>query len=237
MEHNREHAHCCGGVITLLDNPDTGKATGDVRVREAEAAGAKAIIASCPCCEVQFRVTMEKTGRDMPVFDLAHITSQALGLPTYDPTEYALEQWRTFEAMIWLLKPQAMADLMKELFPQVVDSMPLKMGKMMRAIGRAGSLGDRMLQTIKPVFPILFPVLMPMMMPGLLPDMLTAVEKRVPMPDYIKEQMPDLMPEAMSRLIPKMLPDVVPLISDPLIAYLCGKQPRVVGRFVDTLHP
>jgi Fe-S oxidoreductase/FAD/FMN-containing dehydrogenase len=230
MEHNREHAHCCGGVITLLENPDTGKVIGDVRVREAEAAGAKAIIASCPCCEVQFRITMEKTGRDMPVFDLAHITSKALGLPTYDPTEYALEQWRTFEAMIWLLKPQAMAGLMVELFPQMVDAMPLKMGKIMRAIGKAGSLGEGMLRTMKPMFPVLFPILMPVMMPGLLPDMLAAVEKRVPMPDYMKEQMPDLMPEAMSRLMPKMLPAVVPLISDPLVAYLCGRQPEAVGR-------
>jgi Fe-S oxidoreductase/FAD/FMN-containing dehydrogenase len=223
MEHNREHAHCCGGVLTLLENPDTGKVIGDVRVREAEAAGVEAIIASCPCCEVQFRVTMEKTGRDMPVIDLAHIASGALGLPTYDPTEYALEQWRTFEAMIWLLKPEAMAGLMEELFPQMVDAMPLGMGKMMRAIGRMGPVGGAMLAAMKPLFPVLFPLLMPGMMTKVLPDMLAAVEKRVPMPQHMKEQMPDLMPAAMENLMPKMLPAIVPLISDPLIAYLRGQ--------------
>jgi len=219
MEHNREHAHCCGGVLTLLDNPDTGRVIGDIRLREAEATGAEALVASCPCCEVQFRVTVEKTGRDLPVIDLAHIASEALGLPAYDPTAYALEQWRTFEAMIWLLKPEAMANLMKELLPQMIDAMPLGMGKMMRAIGKMPG-GGLILKAMKPLFPVLFPVLMPGMMDKVMPDMLAAVERRVPMPQHMKEQMPDLMPMAMENLMPKMLPSIVPLISDPLIEYL-----------------
>jgi Fe-S oxidoreductase/FAD/FMN-containing dehydrogenase len=221
MEHNREHGHCCGGVITLVENPDTAQVVGDVRVREAEATGAEAIVASCPCCEVQLRVTMQKTGRDLPVIDLSHIAAQGLGIDLPDPTSYALEQWSTFEAMIWLLKPQAMADMMVELFPQMVDAMPMGMGKVMRAIGRMGPAGAAMLGALKPFFPSLFPILMPAVMPKVLPAMLAAVEKRVPMPQYMKEQMPDLMPQAMDRLIPKMLPSIVPLISDPLVAYLC----------------
>ncbi len=228
MEHNREHAHCCGSVLTLLENPDTAKVIGDVRVREAEEVGAEAIVASCPCCEVQLRVTAQKTGRDMPIIDLANITSQSLGLPTYDPTEYALEQWQTFEAMIWLLKPEAMSNLMIELFPQMVDAMPFGMGGMMRFMGRLGPAGGVILRAMKPMFPILFPLLMPMMMPKVLPDMLAAVEKRVPMPQHMKEQMPDLMPQAMDRLMPKMLPQIVPLISDPLIAYLRGQEIELV---------
>jgi Fe-S oxidoreductase len=223
MEHNREHAHCCGSVITLVENPDTGKVVGDIRVREAEAVGAEAIIASCPCCEVQFRVTMEKTGRDMPVIDLGHLAVEGLGMTLPDSAAYALEQWRTFEAMIWLLKPEAMAELMEELFPQMVDAMPLGMGGMMRAIGRMGSFGGAVLGAMKPLFPTLFPLLMPAMMPKVMPDMLAAVEKRVPMPDYMKEQMPDLLPMAMDHLMPKMLPAVVPLIGDPLVAYLRGQ--------------
>jgi Fe-S oxidoreductase len=228
MEHNREHAHCCGGVITLLENPDTGKVVGDVRVREAEVTGAEAIIASCPCCEVQLRITMEKTGRDMPVIDLAHVAAEGLGIDLPNPTAYALEQWSTFEAMIWLLKPQAMAGLMEELFPQMIDAMPLGMGRMMRTIGRMGPVGGAMLAAMKPLFPVLFPLLMPGMMPRVMPDMLAAVEKRVPMPQYMKEQMPDLMPAAMENLMPQMLPSIVPLISDPLIAYLRANKERVV---------
>ncbi|HHS97965.1 MAG TPA: FAD-binding oxidoreductase [Chloroflexi bacterium] len=222
MEHIRDHAHCCGGVLTLLENPDTGKVIGDIRVREAEETGADALVASCPCCEVQFRVTMEKTNRDMPVIDLAHIAVEALGQKLPDPTDYALNLWATFEAMIWLMKPEAMAKLMEELFPQMVDAMPLGMGKMMRAIGKMPG-GRIVLKAMKPMFPILFPILMPGMMDKVMPDMLVAVEKRVPMPQHMKEQMPDLMPMAMENLMPKMLPQLVPLISDPLIDYLSGR--------------
>jgi Fe-S oxidoreductase/FAD/FMN-containing dehydrogenase len=228
MEHNREHAHCCGSVLTLLENPDTAKVIGDVRLAEAEAVGAEAVVASCPCCEVQLRVTAQKTERDLPIIDLANLTSQALGLPTYDPTEYALEQWQTFEAMIWLMKPEAMGNLMIELFPQLIDAMPFGMGGMMRLLGKMGPIGGGMLNAMKPMFPILFPLLMPMMMPKVLPDMLAAVEKRVPMPQHMKEQMPDLMPQAMDRLMPKMLPQIVPLISDPLVAHLRGQEVELV---------
>jgi hypothetical protein len=128
--------------------------------------------------------------------------------------------WATFEAMINLMRPEPMADLMIELFPQMVDAMPLGMGRMMRAIGRMGPVGDAMLRAMKPMFPVLFPVLMPSMMPEVMPDMLEAVERRVPMPPHMKEQMPELMPMAMDNLMPKMLPAIVPLISDPLIQYL-----------------
>ena len=33
-----------------------------------------------------------------------------------------------------------------------------------------------------------------------MPDMLKAVERRVPMPDYMREQLPELMPKAMENL-------------------------------------
>jgi hypothetical protein len=165
-------------------------------------------------------VTAQKTGRDLPIVDLGSLACQASGIPHPDPTEYALEMWATFEAMINLMKPEPMADMMIELFPQMVDAMPLGMGGMMRAIGKMGPIGSILLHAMKPMFPVLFPLLMPAMMPKVLPDMLVAVEKRVPMPQHMQEQMPDLMPAAMDNLMPKMLPSIVPLISDPLIAYL-----------------
>jgi Fe-S oxidoreductase/FAD/FMN-containing dehydrogenase len=221
MAHNREEALCCGSVITLVADPDVGKEIGDVRLQEAEDVGAEALVTSCPCCEVQLRVTADKTGRDLPVIDLGSLACQASGIHYPDSTAYALEQWATFEAMIRLMKPKQMADLMVELLPQMVDAMPLGMGGMMRAIGRMGPAGNVMLRAMKPMFPVLFPLLMPGMMPQVMPDMLAAVEKRVPMPDHMREQMPDLMPAAMDNLMPKMLPDIVPLISDPLIKYLC----------------
>jgi Fe-S oxidoreductase len=220
MEHNREQAHCCGSVLSLVADPPVAKRIGDVRLREAEVVDAEAVVATCPCCQVQLRVTAQKTGRDLPIVDLGSLACQASGIPHPDPTEYALEMWATFEAMINLMKPEPMADMMIELFPQMVDAMPLGMGGMMRAIGKMGPIGSILLHAMKPMFPVLFPLLMPAMMPKVLPDMLVAVEKRVPMPQHMQEQMPDLMPAAMDNLMPKMLPSIVPLISDPLIAYL-----------------
>jgi hypothetical protein len=164
-------------------------------------------------------VTAEKTGRQLPIIDLGAIACDAAGVQHPDSTEYALEMWATFEAMINLLNPQPMADLMIELLPQMVDAMPYGMGRMMRTIGHMPG-GGAVLRGMRPLFATLFPVLMPAMMPDVMPAMLEAVEKRVPMPEHMKEQMPDLMPMAMENLMPKMLPMIVPLISDPLIEYL-----------------
>lgn len=222
MAHNREEGHCCGSVMSLVADPSAAKRIGDARLREAEDVRAEAVVTSCPCCEVQLRVTADKTGRKLPIIDLGAIACEAAGVEHPDPTEYALEMWATFEAMINLLNPRPMADMMVELLPQMVDAMPFGMGKMMRAIGRMPG-GGMALRAMRPLFPTLFPMLMPAMMPAVMPDMLEAVEERVPMPEHMKEQMPDLMPMAMENLMPKMLPMIVPLISDPLIEYLQGE--------------
>jgi hypothetical protein len=132
--------------------------------------------------------------------------------------------------MIALMLPENMAGLMEELFPQLVDAMPMGMGGMMRFIGKLGPVGGALLGAMKPLFPVLFPMLMPAMMPKVLPDMLQAVGKRVPMPDFMREQMPDMMPRAFDNLLPHMLPDVVPLISQPLVDYLRGRAGSGPGR-------
>ena len=219
MEHNREEGHCCGSVMSLVADPRAAKRIGDIRLREAEDVQVDAVVTSCPCCEVQLRVTAEKTGRKLPILDLGGVVCDAAGVQYPDSTAYALEMWATFEAMIYLLNPEPMAELMVELLPEMVNAMPVGMGKIMRSLGRMPG-GGVLLKAMKPLFPILFPMLMPAMMPEVMPDMLKAVEKRVPMPEPMKEQMPDLMPMAMDRLMPKMLPTIVPLISDRLIDYL-----------------
>jgi hypothetical protein len=157
----------------------------------------------------------------LPIIDLGAMACDAAGVQHPNSTAYALEMWGTFEAMINLLNPQPMADLMVDLLPEMVDAMPYGMGGMMHTIGRMPG-GGAMLRAMKPLFPTLFPMLMPAMMPKVMPDMLEAVEERVPMPEHMREQMPELMPMAMENLMPKMLPAIVPLISDPLIDYLQG---------------
>ncbi|MGD8904383.1 MAG: FAD-binding and (Fe-S)-binding domain-containing protein, partial [Anaerolineae bacterium] len=86
MEHNRQEAHCCGSVLSLVADPDVGERVGDVRLQEAEDAGAQAVVAACPCCEVQFRVTADKTGRDLPIIDLSTLVCDSAGIEHPDST-------------------------------------------------------------------------------------------------------------------------------------------------------
>jgi Fe-S oxidoreductase/FAD/FMN-containing dehydrogenase len=224
MEHNRQEAHCCGSVLSLVADPDVGERVGDVRLREAEAAGAEAVIAACPCCEVQLRVTADKTGRDLPIIDLSSLTCDGAGIEHPDSTPYALEMWAVFEAMIRLLKPEAMAEFMADLLPELIDAMPGPFPAMMKMIkGSPGPVRDAMITMMKPMMPFLFPRLLPGMMPKVMPDMLAGVEKRIAMPQHMQEQMPDLMPAAMDNLMPKMLPLIIPHFMPYMEAYLKGE--------------
>ncbi len=224
MEHNRQEAHCCGSVLSLVADPDVGERVGDVRLREAEDAGAEAVVAACPCCEVQLRVTADKTGRDLPIIDLSTLTCEGAGIEHPDSTPYALEMWSVFEAMIRLLKPEAMAELMADLLPEMIAAMPGPFPAMMKMVKSSpGPVRSVMITMMKPVMPILFPRLLPGMMPKVMPDMLAAVGERIPMPPSIEEQMPDLMPAAMDNLMPKMLPHIIPHFMPRMEAYLKGE--------------
>jgi Fe-S oxidoreductase/FAD/FMN-containing dehydrogenase len=224
MEHNRHEAHCCGSVLSLVADPDVGERIGDIRLREAEDAGAQAVVAACPCCEVQLRVTADKTGRDLPIIDLAHLACDGAGIDHPDSTPYALEMWAVFEAMIRLLKPEAMAEFMASLLPEMIEAMPGPFPAMMKMVKSSpGPVRDVMVAAMKPVMPFLFPRLMPGMMPKVMPDMLAAVGERIQMPQHMEEQMPDLMPAAMENLMPNMLPLIIPHFMPYMEAYLKGE--------------
>lgn len=216
MEHNREKAHCCGSVLSLVSEPEVAYEIGAIRLKEAKDAGADTVLAACPCCQFQLRVAAEKKGMDVKVKDLAAFVAEGLGYEFKDGTEEALKMWVTFEAMIKLLRPENMADLMESLFPQMFAAMPSYMVSMMKAAKRM----PFMLRLMEKMIPAMMPYLMPTIMPKVLPDMLKEVEKRVPMPDFMKKQMPDLMPEAMNNLLPKMLPHVAPLVAPKMVRYI-----------------
>jgi len=224
MEHNRQEAHCCGSVLSLVADPDVGERVGDVRLQEAEDAGAQAVVAACPCCEVQFRVTADKTGRDLPIIDLSTLVCDSAGIEHPDSTPYALEMWAVFEAMIRLLKPEAMAEFMADLLPEMINAMPGPFPAMMKMIKSSpGPVREAMIAMMRPIMPVLFPRLLPGMMPKVMPDMLAGVGQRIDMPQTIEEQMPDLMPAAMENLMPKMLPLIIPHFMPRMEAYLRGE--------------
>ncbi|MFH2011613.1 MAG: FAD-binding and (Fe-S)-binding domain-containing protein [Pseudomonadota bacterium] len=228
MEYNREDAHCCGSVLTLIKEPLVAHDIGDIRIREAEDIDAEAILALCPCCEFQLRVSADKKGKTIGVHDLAAFACQGLGKKFKDPEPEVMKQWAVFEGMIALMTPQGFANLMSSMWPDLINAMPLGMGGMIKFIGKLGPLGGTLLWIMKPLFPVLFPILLPKMMPKVMPVMLERVAEKIPMPDYMKEQMPELMPKVMDNLMPNMLPDVVPLIVDPMINYLRGKQTSMI---------
>ncbi len=219
MEHNREESHCCGSVLTLIKEPEVAADIGDVKMKEAEATGATRVIAACPCCEFQLRVTAEKKNSPLEVVDLAHFAAEALDIKLPDPHPEVRAQWKVFEGMIALMTPEGFAALMDTMWKELIDAMPLGMGGMMKVCGKV----PLVLPMMKPMFPVLFPVLLPMMMPKVLPTMVERIKERIPMPDYMAEQMPSLLPKVMDNLMPHMIGDVVPLITMPMIRYLQGK--------------
>ena len=220
MEHNREKAHCCGSVLTLIKDPPVAADIGCSRLAEAEKAGAETVLALCPCCEFQLRVSADKKQSPTKVVDLARFSASALGYEFPDPNPEVQKQWAVFEAMIALMTPEGFARLMGTMWPELINSMPFGMGGMMRAMGKVPGA----LTLMKPMFPVLFPRLLPMMMPKVMPTMLQRVGDAIPMPDYMQEQMPELMPKVMDNLMPHMIKELVPLVTQPMIDYLHGKK-------------
>jgi hypothetical protein len=220
MSHNREEGHCCGSVLTLIKEPLVAAEIGKDRLDEAIEAGAEKVLALCPCCEFQLRVSAQKKKMPLEVIDLARFSASFLGWEFPDPNPEVQAQWAVFEKMIDLMTPGGFAELMGTMWPELIEAMPLGMGPMMRWMGKIPGA----LELMKPVLPVLFPRLLPMMMPKVMPVMLERVAERIPMPDYMKEQMPDLMPKIMDNLIPHMIGEVVPLVTQPMIDYLRGRR-------------
>jgi len=74
--------------------------------------------------------------------------------PHPDPTAYALNMWATFEAMINLLKPEAMAGLMADLLPEMIEAMPGPFPAMMKWMKNTSpGMRDVMLTMMRPMMP------------------------------------------------------------------------------------
>ncbi|MGE5370408.1 MAG: FAD-binding and (Fe-S)-binding domain-containing protein [Solirubrobacterales bacterium] len=224
LRFNKADAHCCGSVLTLIADPDIAEDVGAKRIQEAVDVGADTLITACPCCRVQLKRSADLSGLPIEVRDLATLAAEALGLQISGSNAVIGEKWGVFEAMIRMMTPWGMADMMAEMIPDMIEAMPDVYKGMMHMVKSAPALvKEPMLTMMKGVMPALFPVLLPDMMPKIMPRMLEKVAEKIPMPDYLQEQMPDLMPKTMDVLMPKMLPEIIPYFLPKMLDYLRGK--------------
>lgn len=217
MEHNREEGLCCGSVLTLVGEKPVAPILGGYRLQEALDVGAEKIVALCPCCQTQLRNSADKNGMDIHVTDLARFTCEALGYQIEDKTDNTLYMWGFFDKFIDLLLPENMAQLMTQVFPQMLDAMPPGMKPMMLSMKHVpGGLA-----LMERVMPLMFPALAPGILGKVMPDLIKAVEQHIgEMPKDMAELMPDLLPATMESLMPTYLPQLIPYLTPKFIEYV-----------------
>jgi Fe-S oxidoreductase/FAD/FMN-containing dehydrogenase len=217
MEHNREEGLCCGSVITLIGEPPVAPILGKARLQEAVNAGADTVVALCPCCQVQLRDSNVKNDLGLEVDDLARVIAEAMGYDIETKSEYSLYMWSFFDTFIALMQPQAMAQFMTRIFPQMLDNMPAGMKPMMLAMKHVpGGLA-----MMEKMMPLMFPAMAPGILGKVMPDMIREVEAVMgEMPADMAELMPDLLPKTMESLMPTYLPQLIPYLVPLFIGFL-----------------
>jgi hypothetical protein len=217
MEHNREEGLCCGSVLTLVGEMPVAPVLGGHRLQEAVDAGADAVVALCPCCQVQLRDSNIKNELGLHIDDLSRVVAAAAGYDIPETTEYSMYMWSYFEKFIILLDPKNMATFMTRIFPQMMDAMPVGMKPMMLSMRHVpGGLA-----MMEKMMPLMFPSMAPGILGKVMPDMISEVEAYIgEMPPDMAALMPDLLPKTMDSLMPTYLPQLIPHLVPLFIDYL-----------------
>ncbi len=218
MEHSKEDALCCGSVLTRAGEPDpTADLIGKMRIEEASSTGAETILTSCPCCEVQLRVSNKE--KDLKILDVTDYFIESLGFKSKDSTNDTLQAWEVFDIMINYMTASGMAKIMKDFMADLISAMPKYMKKMMRVINKLPSPLTNLAYSFMPkIMPAMIPKMLPKMMPQVLPKIYKYFKRNIPqMPESMEKLMPKMFPEVMDALMPSMLPKIIPLIMDKMI--------------------
>jgi Fe-S oxidoreductase len=78
MDRTRENAWCCGaGGGVEESNPDFAAWTADIRLKEAHATGAEALVTACPGCEKGFTCALKGTENSFQVYDIVELLARA----------------------------------------------------------------------------------------------------------------------------------------------------------------
>jgi len=175
MTPNREEGHCCGSVLTLLKEPPVAAEIGKIHLDEAVEAGAEKVLALCPCCEFQLRISADTKQVPIEVVDLARYSASALGYDFPDHNPEVRKQWAVFEAMIALMTPQGFAELMCTmlfpiLFPRLLPMMmPQVMPVMLERVAERIPMPDYMAEQMPEIMPQVMNNLMPHMIGDVVP--------------------------------------------------------------------
>ena len=217
MEHNREEGMCCGSVVSLVGELPIAPKLGAARLQEAVDAGADTVIAVCPCCQVQLRDSAKKSGLDLVVDDLARTIACAAGYDIAPSVTFTNYMWGVFERFIILMQPAEMARFMVALFPQMIAAMPLKMGGMVRAMGKTGGGAALM----KKMMPVMFPKMAPGILQKVMPDMIVEMKRYFgDMPADMEDLMPMLLPKVMGEMMPYYMPQLIGYLMPLFMDYL-----------------
>ena len=79
MERTREYAWCCGaGGGVKESNPDFAAWTAAIRLKEAEATGAEALVTACPGCERIFTDALKGRENSLQIYDVVELLAKAI---------------------------------------------------------------------------------------------------------------------------------------------------------------
>lgn len=222
MASNRENALCCGSVLTRISKPAVSDKLAAMKLDEAIATGAEAVVSTCPCCTFQMRVGGAATGRNIPVADFAGVVAEALGYEPKDSTENALYMWGIFAKAIDIMTSQGIIDMMAEMMPEIMAAMPTSMQKAMKGmIAMPNAMKKPALGAMEKMIPLMMPSMFPGMMPKLMPKVLELMKKEIPdMPPSMEEKLPDMLPKVMAKIMPGMMAEVALGMAPKMSEYL-----------------
>lgn len=231
MAHNQEDGLCCGSVLTRIGDPPVADKLGSMRVQEAVDIKADAVLATCPCCQVQLRASAAHAGIDMPVLDFSAVVAEALGYEPMNSTDYTLEMWGVFEKALEIMTVDGIVEMMSSMMPEIMTAMPDMMQPMMKGMEvLPGPIQYPALSAMEKMIPTLMPRLLPGMMPKLMPKVIDLMEAAIPnMPESMREKLPTMLPKVMDQIMPFMLPEVAPKLAPKMTAYMRNKKVKAVG--------
>lgn len=225
-ENNRDKGRCCGSVLTRIGKPDVSNQLACNKLQEAVDINADAVVATCPCCEVQLRVGGAKGGVHMPVVDFSAVVVEALGYESKDTTDHMFYMWGVFEKAIEIMTSEGIVAMMGDMMPEIMEAMPEAMKPMMKAMAAMPAPVQGLpLSAMEKMIPLMMPSLFPGMMPKLMPTVLKMMKQAIPnMPPQMEEKLPGMLPKVMAKIMPGMMAEVAPALAPKMTAYLAKKK-------------